>query len=632
MNFGLSWTDVTSSLTNIDSYLDTIDCIGGAFLDNFIDLTTPPSGSLFGNHVAALVRNFNEGVVNLYTSSDAFTSSSSAISSSQFDNLGLKKARKRTFCVSQDFTRFYIGGTNYGFIDYNLSSNSFTSTLAIITNNSIPPHDDHLVGMKSIHNIYSNQVILGTDGGLEISNDNGSSFSNVSFGMSTMQLYSVAVSMKRKAVSCGSVDNASPLYMSDFWFSPSSFGDGEDVAINYNGADVVYEDDFFNNQFQVTNFNDATPVTVGSVLNFSNFCRYDIAPMEPQPLLYNELYYAKPNSDDFKVGKINISGGSSSYYSFFPNINYSECGSECLQFAKNRSEVSALGLSRQNINKIYAGTVGYYKDSNGCIADANCTSEASCTGSFNYSDMLTKKHRTFWQFDGTIWSDRSPELTGVNGDISGIAVSPYNDEHVWICWRGFENYNGSNQNVYFSASGGAPGTWVAQNTGLPKVPSHKIIFDESSQDRLFLATNEGVYVKEGVGNWQLYGNGLPNVIVHDIDIDYCREKIYVATWGRSIWEADLVVPGSPGLHMVSGVEIWDFDRTMMRDVVVPAGAKLVINNNAVINFAKGKGIVVDQGGRLEVDHATLTNLCGEEWSGISVKGYPYGEPRLASLR
>ncbi len=39
--------------------------------------------------------------------------------------------------------------------------------------------------------------------------------------------------------------------------------------------------------------------------------------------------------------------------------------------------------------------------------------------------------------------------------------------------------------------------------------------------------------------WEKYGNGLPNVIVFDLEIHYSTGKIRAATHGRGIWEADL---------------------------------------------------------------------------------------------
>jgi hypothetical protein len=40
--------------------------------------------------------------------------------------------------------------------------------------------------------------------------------------------------------------------------------------------------------------------------------------------------------------------------------------------------------------------------------------------------------------------------------------------------------------------------------------------------------------------WKLYGKDLPNVVVSDLEIDYENQKLVAATFGRGIWQADIV--------------------------------------------------------------------------------------------
>ncbi len=58
---------------------------------------------------------------------------------------------------------------------------------------------------------------------------------------------------------------------------------------------------------------------------------------------------------------------------------------------------------------------------------------------------------------------------------------------------------------------------------------------------------------------------------------------------------------------------------MSRDIKVKTGATLELDN-MILNMPKGGLIVVEPGGRLEVNNSTITNLCGATWQGIEVWG------------
>jgi hypothetical protein len=61
-------------------------------------------------------------------------------------------------------------------------------------------------------------------------------------------------------------------------------------------------------------------------------------------------------------------------------------------------------------------------------------------------------------------------------------------------------------------------------------------------DNLLIGTDAGVFMlKPDLDVWIDESNGLPNVIVSDIEINESANKIYVSTFGRGIWASDLNV-------------------------------------------------------------------------------------------
>ncbi|MEM6685819.1 MAG: T9SS type A sorting domain-containing protein [Bacteroidota bacterium] len=117
------------------------------------------------------------------------------------------------------------------------------------------------------------------------------------------------------------------------------------------------------------------------------------------------------------------------------------------------------------------------------------------------------------------------------GNVKSIEVNPTNPAEVYIAYSGYLNGK-----VYKSTNSGI--TWTNITGSLPNIPTHKILYKTGTTDgELFLATDLGVYYRtDSAGDWVRLGQGLPNVIVNDIEIHYATEKLRAATYGRGVWE------------------------------------------------------------------------------------------------
>ncbi|MEM6718858.1 MAG: T9SS type A sorting domain-containing protein [Bacteroidota bacterium] len=129
---------------------------------------------------------------------------------------------------------------------------------------------------------------------------------------------------------------------------------------------------------------------------------------------------------------------------------------------------------------------------------------------------------------GTFWATLTlPQ----NGNVKSIEVNATNPAEVYIAYSGYQAGK-----VYKSTDSGA--SWTDITGTLPNIPTHKILYKTGTTDgELFLATDLGVYYRtDSVGDWVKLGQGLPNVIVNDIEIHYATEKLRAATYGRGVWE------------------------------------------------------------------------------------------------
>jgi hypothetical protein len=67
------------------------------------------------------------------------------------------------------------------------------------------------------------------------------------------------------------------------------------------------------------------------------------------------------------------------------------------------------------------------------------------------------------------------------------------------------------------------------------------VIDHTSASNIYLGAEIGVYTMPmGSSNWTLYNTDLPNMAVRELNINYGSNTIKAATWGRGLWEYNLV--------------------------------------------------------------------------------------------
>lgn len=96
--------------------------------------------------------------------------------------------------------------------------------------------------------------------------------------------------------------------------------------------------------------------------------------------------------------------------------------------------------------------------------------------------------------------------------------------------------DGTKSHVWKSTDFGA--TWAAIENGLPAgVPVNGLFIDPGSNTTLYAATHLGVYRSTDAGaTWARFGVGMPLVNVTDIEILPDSSLVRAATFGRSVWE------------------------------------------------------------------------------------------------
>lgn len=120
----------------------------------------------------------------------------------------------------------------------------------------------------------------------------------------------------------------------------------------------------------------------------------------------------------------------------------------------------------------------------------------------------------------------------VRGWIMNIAVDQEDPRQFWVLYNRMETtgkiwkYNGS--------------TYIDETQNLATAKCESMVLERGSDARLYLGSNYGVFTKEkGESQWTLL-RGLPGTFIKSMDINYKSQKLIVATYGRGIWQGDLV--------------------------------------------------------------------------------------------
>jgi Sortilin, neurotensin receptor 3, len=131
--------------------------------------------------------------------------------------------------------------------------------------------------------------------------------------------------------------------------------------------------------------------------------------------------------------------------------------------------------------------------------------------------------------------------------VTRLAVDPTRANVVYVTYSGYRNGD-NHAHVMWSTDGGAH--WIDISSNLPDAPTQDIIVDPANRNRVFVASDVGVFTAnvakanaKGQGaevTWYQLGHGLPHAPVNDIRYHAATNMLYAATYGRSIWKLEVV--------------------------------------------------------------------------------------------
>ncbi|WP_452224770.1 T9SS type A sorting domain-containing protein [Lacinutrix chionoecetis] len=187
-------------------------------------------------------------------------------------------------------------------------------------------------------------------------------------------------------------------------------------------------------------------------------------------------------------------------------------------------------------NTLYAGLADVYKTSNKGTSWTNLNSGA---GQIEYietfgSNLLVIGTNSIQKSnnDGVTWAPiTQPDATA---KMNSISLDQNNTNTVYATVRGYND----GSKVYKSINGGV--NWTNISSGLPNIKMTQVVLKQNQgEEILFAGTEIGVYYKVGTEAWAKLGEGLPNVNVSDIEINYTADKLVAGTFGRGLWNISI---------------------------------------------------------------------------------------------
>ncbi len=348
-------------------------------------------------------------------------------------------------------------------------------------------------------------IILGNDGGLVISYDDGESWIRCSTP-AVGQFYSVVL------------DNANPynvyggLQDNGVWMGPSNYkastrweqsghypyksimgGDGMQVAVDNRNNNIIYTGFQFGNYYRLNRETEKneyiTPKhELGDRPYRWNWQTPIHLSVHNQDILYmgaNKLLRSMNQGDDFDEISGDLTKGGKK-----GDVSY--------------GTLTTIHESPMKFGLIYVGTDDGYI-------------HVTHDGGNTWARVSNKLPKDLW--------------------VTRVQASKYREGRVYASLNGYR-WDDFNAYVYVSEDYGT--TWSPIGKDLPVEPVNVIKEDPENPDVLYVGTDHGLYVSLDRGkSFVAAGGGLPAVAVHDLAVHPREKDLVVGTHGRSFWKGSV---------------------------------------------------------------------------------------------
>ncbi len=351
----------------------------------------------------------------------------------------------------------------------------------------------------------SNTLFSCHDGGLDRSDDDGHTWTDISRGLGIQEIYRLALTPRDPdQVVVGAQDNGSEL-LRGTWRAVSG-GDGMGCLVDPNNANIIFTSWQFGNVLLSMDGGLSTIQVFNAVVDECTW----VAPLAMDPVNSATVYLASTR------------------------VNKS----------------TDRGLTATAISPTFTGqplTIMKIAPSDARVI------------------VVSDGHRLFKTADGgTTWNEL--DSASFPTYITDIAIHPTNPDILWLTMGGYGRWNNlyiwlnvpypvDKPKVFYSTNSGL--LWTDVSGLLPNIPANCITVDPFSLG-VYLGTDLGVfYSSSGTGDWVRFDFGLPNVIITQMAIQPAMGRILATTYGRGLWASPLATQPNvfPPLYFTGQIQI-----------------------------------------------------------------------------
>lgn len=323
----------------------------------------------------------------------------------------------------------------------------------------------------------SSRFWVGSDGGVYLSTNGGTSYSARNTGLITCQFYAMGQSdIQPTRALAGTQDNGTWRYDNSTNWVNILGGDGFQCEADYTNANVLYAELYYGEHYRTDNG--------GTTIFPRNSGITDAGPWETptwmDPVNPSILYAAHST----KIWKTTNKGN-------------------------NWASTTVTGVGGGRAIHIP-------------LTDPNIVGVLSGSRLWLSTDA------------GATWLNRSTGLVVANS-LSAIRFQ-HDDPNTIIV--GVKTYSTSIPQLYKSTDQGV--SWFASDANFPDEPVNALEIDPSNPTTYFAATDLAVYVSFDAGaTWSPFNTGLPHVVCEDMRLHDEGRFLRLATHGRGMWEVDI---------------------------------------------------------------------------------------------
>lgn len=160
---------------------------------------------------------------------------------------------------------------------------------------------------------------------------------------------------------------------------------------------------------------------------------------------------------------------------------------------------------------------------------------------------------------GRTWTNVAPNIPGPKGNYQVSRVEPSRFDPA-TCYVAIDNHRNDDWNPYVFVTRDYGKTWQSITSNLPRGNVNVIREDPKNPNLLYVGTEFGLYISlDGGREWKRFMTGLPTVRVDDLLVHPRENDLIVGTHGRSIYILDDITPLQQFGPHVAAADVHLFD-------------------------------------------------------------------------